>query len=239
MVQEPAVNFIQCPSCLRRNDAVMQFCIYCGAGLTAEADKKRTENPLTWRACPNCGQANELNQNHCIFCSGKIVLPAKAGDSPAMRKFSRELEQVDAKKLMAKKQVESQRLPARRSKFKMGLALPLAVLGVVAGAGLAVIIGPSGLERLILQFTWPKEGLVVYTDTPYAEVLIEDPQKKAFKATQLGSDGTICITDLPACGEDEKYTITISSPGRLTVRQRFPIVEKRITLVGWPTRIPL
>lgn len=238
MVHEP-VNYLQCPSCLRRNNPEMQFCIYCGAGITQEAERRRTENPLFLRTCLKCGQADELNHNFCIYCSGRITVPGEGGaDSNAFKKFSWELEQIDAKKLMAQQQIESAKQPVtkRKKTRKLGLTLPLALVGALSGAGLSFAIGPAGLERLALQFTWPKDGLVVYAKPGNADVLVVDAQNKVFTCTQTGADGSLCLTDLPS----GKYTVSISAPGHLSVRQKsVPIQDKHTTVLGYPKKIEL
>lgn len=244
MVSETPVSYIQCPSCLRRNHSDMQFCIYCGAGVTPEAEKKRTQNPLTWRTCVRCGQTDELNQNFCIFCSGKIVVPGSDSqpDTNAYKKFSWELEQIDASKLVEKSSPSKPQQPPVKYKVKrnkdnnkshIGIAIFLAVLGIAAGAGLSFLIGQSGLERVVLQSTsWKNKDLVVYTTEPDANIAIQDEAERVHILTKSDSVGALSLADLTP----GKYVMTITSP-RGVVRVKFPVVENRTTVLGFPTRI--
>lgn len=224
----------------------MHFCIYCGAGVTPEAERKRTQNPLSWRSCIRCGQTDELNQNFCIFCSGKIVVPGEApADTNAYRKFSWELEPIDAADVMDKAEpkvsrpapvatVKSKRKP-KNSKAVL-LTVLLGVLGIVTGAAFAFLVGQAGLQRIVLQSTtWQNKHLVVYTDVPYATLMIEDSKKQVYTLTQTGSDGALTIAEMP----EGQYTLYVSAQGHSGVKTSFPIKEHRTTVLGFPNRIDL
>ncbi len=219
----------------------MQFCIYCGAGVTPEAERKRTANPLTWRTCIRCGQTDELNQNFCIFCSGKIVVPGNDAqpDSNAYRKFSWELEQIDASKLMEKgdepkvQQPVKHKVKRAKGNKNIGLTLLLAVIGIAAGAGLSFLIGQSGLERVVLQSTtWQHKDLVVYTIAG-ANIGIKDQSERIHILTKADEEGALSISELLP----SKYEMTITSPKGERAVVRFPIVESRTTVLGFPARI--
>ena len=242
MVSETPVSYIQCPSCLRRNHSDMQFCIYCGAGVTPEAERKRTLNPLTWRTCVRCGQTDELNQNFCIFCSGKIVVPGTENqqNSNAFRKFSWELEQIDHAKMPEKHEEPRVQQPPVKYKVKrnsgnrnLGVTVFLALLGVAAGAGLSFLVGQTGLERVVLQSTtWKNKDLVVYTTEPNADIAIHDETERVHILTKADPEGALSLSDLTP----GKYFMTITSPkGAALVK--FPVVESRTTVLGFPTRI--
>ncbi len=245
MVSESPVSYIQCPSCLRRNHSEMQFCIYCGAGVTPEAERKRkTVNPLTWRTCARCGQTDELNQNFCIFCSGKIVVPGSEQlqqDNNAYRKFSWELEQIDSSRLIDKSDELPVQQPvkvkvkrAKKSSTSIGVTVLLAILGILAGAGLSFLIGQTGLERVVLQSTtWQKKDLVVYTTVKNADITIENENKMFHTLTKAGEDGSLSVADLPS----GKYLMTITTPSGAVARVKFPVVENRTTVLGFPNRI--
>lgn len=243
MVSETPVSYIQCPSCLRRNHSDMQFCIYCGAGVTPEAEKKRTQNPLTWRTCARCGQTDELNQNFCIFCSGKIVVPGTEAqpNSSAFKKFSWELEQIDASKLTEHKRDEKPVQQPVKYKVKrnkdgnrnLGVTVLLAFLGIAAGAGLSFLIGQTGLERVVLQSTtWKDKDLVVYTTEPNADIAIHDETERVHILTKADKEGALSLPELSA----GKYIMTITS-AKGVVRVKFPVVENRTTVLGFPARI--
>lgn len=268
MVSESPVSYVQCPSCLRRNHSEMQFCIYCGAGVTTEAEKKRTANPLTWRTCIRCGQTDELNQNFCIFCSGKIVVPG--GDQPdssaAFKRFSWELEQIDAHKVMDRADEEPVQQPvkvkikrSRKGGKGIGLTILMSILGILTGSGLSFMIGFIGPERLVkipkaqqkaklsdaealckairqvvLQSTsWRNNDLVVYTEVPNATVSIEGAKGRVYFLTEIGPEGSLGLSELPA-GD---YVLNISATGHKKVRQPFPLVEKKTTVLGYPDRL--
>jgi len=222
----------------------MQFCIYCGAGVTPEATRKRTANPLTWRTCIRCGQTDELNQNFCIFCSGKIVVPGnEQPESNAYRKFSWELEQIDANKIMDKAESAPRQQPMKpRPKKKpknnkaIGLMVLLGFLGALSGAGFAFLMGQAGLQRLVLQSTsWQGKDLIVYTSQPNATIMIENSKHQLFTVTQAGSDGALSIEAMAT----DTYTLYASAPGRATIKMNFPVQDGRTTVLGFPDRIYL
>jgi hypothetical protein len=223
----------------------MHFCIYCGAGVTPEAEKKRVSNPLTWRSCIRCGQTDELNQNFCIFCSGKISVPGEVpADSNAYRKFSWELEQIDTSKAMDRVEAEAPRQqpaklkPRKRPKNNKAvlLAVVLGLLGAMTGAGFAFLVGQAGLQRIVLQSTtWQNKHLVIYTTVPYATLMIEDGKKQVYTVTQTGADGALEIAELPP----GQYTLYLSAQGYSGVKTSFPIQEHRTTVLGFPKRIEL
>lgn len=247
MVSESPVSYIQCPSCLRRNHSEMHFCIYCGAGVTPEAERKRTANPLSWRTCIRCGQTDELNQNFCIFCSGKIVVPGnEKPDSSAFRKFSWELEQIDAEKVVAKAEPAPRRaqppVVARPKKKSKGgaktlvLTAFLALLGVGTGAAFAFIMGQVGLQRLVLQSTtWNGKALVVYTNVPYSNIMIAKGDRQTYFMTKTDAEGTLCLGQL----KPGEYKLYASAPGRVTISQSFPVQSGRTTVLGFPVHLEI
>lgn len=169
------------------------------------------------------------------------------GDAPAdtnaYRKFSWELEQIDASKVMDKSEDKALKVPVKakpRKKQKNNKALVLAVvlglLGVVTGAGFAFLVGQAGLQRIVLQSTtWQNKHLVVYTDVPFATLMIEDSKKQVYTMTQTGADGALTLAEMPP----GKYSMYVSAPGRAGVKISFPIQDGRTTVLGFPARIDL
>lgn len=217
----------------------MHFCIYCGAGVTPEAEKKRTSNPLSWRTCNRCGQTDELNQNFCIFCSGKIVVPGDAQpESTAYKKFSWELEQIDGNKVAEKiaksvPPVKMKRTRPKRRSRSLVLVVSFSVLGIVSGAALALVIGQAGLQSTVLSHTsWQNKSLVVYTTAQDADILLEDSNQMVYTLTQAGDDGSMSLTGLPK----GKYTITISKPEFQSLSRKFDVRGDVPTVLGFGKR---
>lgn len=226
---------VQCQSCLRYNDSEMQFCIYCGAGLSAYAEQQRQNNPLSWRTCLQCGRSDELNRQFCVFCSGRIIVPGQANpNSSAFSKFSWELERIDVGEAAVK--LASQQQPARKkAAAPFNWAIPAAGVGVALGVAGALLIGTSGLLQIVLAMTWPREGLVVYA-APNADVIVEDLDGRHYGVARTSPKGSLAVSGLP----NAKYTLKISTPeGAQYERKEVPILKDRTTVLGFPNRLKL
>ena len=217
----------------------MEFCLYCGAALTALAEKRRTQTPMIGRTCISCGQTDELNSTYCVFCRGKIVGADPSSESAAFKRFSWELEQVGTTERAAlNDQVERASKP-RGGSFKVpgaALLISLCLIGLVAGGGLAFALGPRKFQMVWLQYSLPKGSVVVYTRHKFSDVLIESPNTGSYMALRTDENGNLCETRLQP-GHD--YRLKISAPNRKTVVYSFPLQEKKTTILGFPEPIEL
>jgi len=213
----------------------MQYCIYCGAGLSAFAEQQRQNDPLSWRTCLQCGRSDELNRQFCVFCSGKIIVPGQANpNSSAFSKFSWELERIDIGEAAVKGAAQSQ--PARKKTAEpFNWAIPAAGAGVALGIGAALLVGTSGLLQIVLAMTWPREGLVVYAE-PNADVIVEDLKGRFFGVARTSPKGSLSVSGLP----NADYSLKISTPeGASYERKKVPILKDRTTVLGFPNRLKL
>jgi|AGTN01.1.fsa_nt_gi hypothetical protein len=213
----------------------MQFCIYCGAGLSAFAEQQRQNNPLSWRTCLQCGRSDELNRQFCVFCSGKIIVPGQANpNSSAFSKFSWELERIDVGEAVVRDAAQNQ--PARKKAAEpFNWAIPAAGVGVAVGVGIALLVGTSGLLQIMLAMTWPREGLVVYA-APNADVIVEDLKGQHYGVARTSPKGSLAVSGLPSTD----YFLKISTPeGLVYERKQVPIKQDRTTVLGFPKRLKL
>jgi len=128
---------------MRTNNEDMQFCMFCGAGLTAQAEKKRTQSPVSGRTCIRCGKADELNSKFCVFCSGKIVVPGEDDlDSSAVKRFTSELSRLDSGDMDKIASGES----LVETSPKRSFSGPVMMVAVAA-LGLALGVGSAMAER--------------------------------------------------------------------------------------------
>lgn len=173
-------------------------------------------------------------------------MPGEApADTNAYRKFSWELEQIDAAKVMDQAEPKVSRpspvaklKPKRKQKNSKAILLTvlLGAMGVMTGAAFAFLVGQAGLERIVLQSTsWQNKHLVVYTNVPYATLMIEDSKKQVYTLTQTGADGALTIAEMPP----GQYTLYVGAQGHSGVKTSFPIQEHRTTVLGFPSRIDL
>ncbi len=220
----------------------MQFCMFCGAGLTPQAEKRRTESPHFWRTCSRCGQADQLNSKFCVNCSGKIVIPGEVQDSGAFRKFSWELEKLppgeSEEVLKAVEQPVEKRRKSPAAFAGWAMVLVGAVLGLCAGGGLALQRGAQDFHKIFINWSVKPGSIVIYTKHKYAEVLLEDVDNGRFESLETDGSGKVCIE--PHSGSlGQNYRVRISTPGRQTMMYRFPVNKDTTAVIGFPKEIEL
>jgi hypothetical protein len=212
---------LNCPSCYRPNQPGMLYCLYCGNSLSLE-------QPEGLQKCAQCGRSDQLNDLFCVHCGSKIESSAASQDPIA--KLSWELEQLAP---IQKQSNLSKPKIAKRGRLNL---IPFAaLLGIASGLACAWKLLDPQFAAIFLQGNWPKQGLVVYANPPFAQVTIEDAEAKKFSIGQLGSLGSLSLSDL-APG---LYRVQIAAPGYQTAVQYAPIEQGRPTVLGFPERINL
>ena len=242
MPEEQTSTQIECPSCQRRNDADMSFCLYCGASMKGDDQRASVSGApavqVEGRTCPNCQKTDKLNVKFCVFCGSDMVVPgSEEPDSTAFRKFSWELQRLGSIEEIEEKaaQAAAPALKQRSAPRTMMVTLVLALVGLALGALSAVALGRDGITMLFQRMHWPREGLVIYSTPPNATVLIEDSNRQNFISAKTGADGSLSLPDL--AGGD--YTVFLSAPGHLTIRQPVPVKDHCTTVLGFPKRLAL
>ncbi|MBK9144738.1 MAG: zinc ribbon domain-containing protein [Candidatus Melainabacteria bacterium] len=234
MAGSSEITYVECPSCLRRNDQGMSFCMYCGTGLSGTGERAGTADLRSLVPCLKCGKADELSKSFCVFCGAEIYVPgSSAPDSSAFKKFSWELQRIDDIDVL-RADPEQPIKKAHRQKA-VNWTLLLGLLGILSGAGAAFALGGHTLQTAYLKLVLPAEGLVIYASPSATSYVLESEDKKFFLTGHSGRDGSISIKDVPP----GKYTVRLSAPGHKTVRQKVPVEAKRTTLLGYPEKIVL
>lgn len=211
----------------------MLFCIHCGKGLIASADKMRSNTSTMGGKCPACGKQDELNMRFCIFCSSPMVLETSA--SRAADKFSWEMELADDGQPTPKKVTNAalkfkdavQKTPTKKTVNYLPIGLASgAILGLVA------LLGPAQdlVKRTYLSGGWPPKSLTVYTKHPFAQVTVYEPSDaKIFTMAETDAKGAVRFVNLEA-GD---YNMKITGKGLRTAFQQVKIDEGRPTVIGY------
>ena len=235
--------YLDCPSCLRRNESEMNFCMYCGTGLKPEAEVKRVTDLNLLKPCIKCGKSDDLSKDFCIFCGTKIEIPGKSSsaslDSPAFKKFTWELDRIDdyveIKRNVVGASKEDKASKPKLNKAGVSWVVILSVLGLISGGMCSYFLGRNTLERIYLQFTWPKEGIVVYVEPSQVKYVLEDDKGQKFKVGLSSQNGSFSIQDISA----GSYNLKLSAPGHRTIMQSIKVRDKRTSVLGYPNRIKL
>lgn len=223
-------NSLTCSRCNEENDPGMLFCIHCGQGLTASAEKVRTRTVVMGGKCPSCGKEDDLNMRFCIFCSAPIY-PDMPGLGPRpIDKFSWEMDLVDNNKPKAppttaavdfKKAV--QKSPTKRPLNLLPIAM---ALGAAIGA-MCVPYTRDVILRTWLSGVWPAKSLTVYTQHPYAQVMIY--QGKTFNLARADLNGAVRFNNL----ESGDYNVKISGNGLRTAFENVKTDPVKPTVIGY------
>jgi len=224
-------KILTCQNCDEINDPGMLFCIHCGKGLTASAEKIRSNTTAMGGKCPACGQQDELNMRFCIFCSSPMVLD-QTGQRP-VNKFSWEMELADNGQPKA---VTSAALKfkdaVQKSPTKKNINyLPI---GLAAGATLGFLallpFAQDLVKRTYLSGAWPKKSLTVYTKHPFAEVTIYEPSDaKVFTLAETDAKGAVRFNNL----EPGDYNIKITGKDLRTAFQQINIDGDNPAVIGY------
>lgn len=211
----------------------MLFCIHCGNGLTASADKMRSNTTTMGGKCPSCGKQDELNMRFCIFCSSPMVIAP--GASRVSDKFSWEMELAEDGQPTPKKVTNAalkfkdavQKTPTKKTVNYLPIGLASgAVLGLVA------LLGPAQdlVKRTYLSGGWPKKSLTVYTKHPFAQVTVYEPSDaKVFTMAETDAKGAVRFINLEA-GD---YNMKITGKGLRTAFQQVRIDDEKPTVIGY------
>lgn len=235
-----------CPSCLRRNDADMNFCMYCGTALKPNVEQKRVTDLSMLKPCAKCGKTDALSEDFCVYCGTQIMIPgSQQPDSSAYKKFTWELEKLEPFAPDVKEEVlaaagqsapavVAERRPAR-SKKGPNWTILLALLGLGVGSLIAYFMGAERIQRVYLQFTWPRDGLVVYVEPKEVSYSLLDSTGKVFTVGKSSREGSFSIEGL-APG---RYVLKLSSPEYRSIVQKLDLESNHTTVLGYPKRIKL
>jgi hypothetical protein len=225
-------NLLTCSQCSEQNDPGMLFCIYCGQGLTASAEKMRSKTGLQGGKCPTCSKEDELNMRFCVHCSAPMKSEQKL--SRAMDKFSWEMELADDQK--KPKKPTSAAINFKNAVQKSPTKKPLNFLpiGLAAGALFGFISLLPGPQHLILRTwlsgVWPAKSLTIYTKHPFAQVTVYQPSDaKVFTLAQTDAKGSVRFANLEA-GD---YNLRISGKGLRTAFTQIKIDPVKPTVIGY------
>ncbi|MBS1953728.1 MAG: zinc ribbon domain-containing protein [Cyanobacteria bacterium SZAS-4] len=225
-------KLLTCHNCNETNDPGMLFCIHCGTGLTASAEKIRSNTTMMGGKCPACGKQDDLNMRFCIFCSSPMVLDA-ASQRP-MDKFSWEMELAD-------NELKSKSVTSAALKFKDAVqksptkkAINYLPYGLAFGAafGLLALVPrvQDAAQRTYLSGAWPAKSLTVYTKHPFAEVTLYQPSDaKVFTLAEADANGAVRFTNLEA-GD---YNMKITGKGLRTAFQQVSVDGEKPTVIGY------
>lgn len=222
-------KLLTCQNCNEINDPGMLFCIHCGKGLTASAEKMRSNTTTMGGKCPACGKQDELNMRFCIFCSSPMVLEIAPRTAT---KFSWEGELADNGQ---PKKITDAALKFQDAVKKTPTKKPVNYLpiGLAAGAILglfAISLAQDFVKNAYLSGTWPKKSLTVYTKHPFAQVTVYEPSDaKVFTMAETDAKGAVRFTNLEA-GD---YNMKITGNGLRTAFQQVKIDDEKATVIGY------
>ena len=226
--------YIDCPSCLRRNNSDMNFCMYCCTALKPEVEVKRVTDLNMLVPCIKCGKTDGLSKDFCVYCGNRLEVPGTSNpDTSAYKKFSWELERIEQLDDVAPKA----QTPVRQTSASKGFnwTILLAFVGVVCGGVMSYFLGRESLEKIYLQLSWPKEGIVVYVEPKNVSYILQDSKGQEYLVGKSASNGSFSIQDV----KPGKYRLKLSSPGFRTILQNVNVRDKRTSVLGYPNRIRL
>ncbi|CAN5188742.1 hypothetical protein BH10CYA1_BH10CYA1_41350 [soil metagenome] len=224
-------KLLTCKSCNETNDPGMLFCIHCGQGLTASAEKIRSNTTIMGGKCPACGKQDDLNMRFCIFCSSPMVLD-QASQRP-VDKFSWEMELAENGQLKSATNAALKFKDAvQKSPTKKAINYLPFGLAVGAALGLVALIPhvQDLVKRTYLSGAWPKKSLTIYTKHPFAEVTIYEPSDaKVFTLAETDDKGAVRFVNMEA-GD---YNMKITGKGLRTAFQQVKIDGDKPTVIGY------
>lgn len=214
----------------------MNFCMYCGTALKPEVEAKRITDLNLFKPCIMCGKTDDLSKDFCIYCGNRLEVPGSSNpDTSAYKKFSWELERLEQDtELAPQKALPSHKRPSRSDR-SFNWTLLLAFVGVICGGVCSYFLGRDSLEKIYLQLSWPKEGIVVYTEPKNVSYILQDSNGQQFLVGKSSSNGSFSIQDV----KPGKYKLKLSSPGFRTILQNINVRDKRTSVLGYPNRIKL
>ena len=228
-----------CPSCLRRNEPDMNFCMYCGTALKADMEHKRFTDLKLLKPCIKCGKADKLSQEFCVYCGTQITVPgASQPESSAFKKFTWELEKIESAADNVRREVASVSTSVDPPKTKgagLNWTALLSVLGLILGSATCYFLGREYMQRVYLQLTWPRDGIVVYVDPPSVTYRLYERGSNSFIVGKSSDAGSFSINGV----KPGSYTLHVSSPKHRTIIRRVNVEEGRTTVLGYPQRLLL
>ena len=241
MISQLTDNFIYCSSCLRSNEADMNFCMYCGTGLKPNVEQLRVTDLNGLRPCLKCGKPDELSKDFCIFCGTKIELPGAthSRESQAFKKFTVDLERIEPAKEAATRlrppAPSPAPAPARTGRKGTNWTLVLGSLGLVCGGVLSYFLGSQALQKIYLQLSWPKDAIVVYVEPEIVSYVLQNEAGQKYLMGKSSDKGSFALRNV----EPGKYRLKISAPGFNTILQSVQVKKNCTTVVGYPNRLKL
>lgn len=233
-MQAGAVNLIDCKSCGVKNTSAMSFCIQCGKVLSSSVEALRQARDVKKRTCPSCQRYDELNNRKWALCGSELKVFVGRNTNPvALAKFSDELHSLTEPPPSPTQSFTS--LPAmepvlapeiRKSGPRVDFFL---LMGLCAGIALPFLIGTATLAQVAFSTQLPGSGLVIFTDKPNAEVVLESVDRKSYILGQTSPHGVFYAGDLPGA----TYRLRLSLPGCRTLMQKLELVKDRLNTLGF------
>lgn len=230
-------NFLYCSSCLRSNEADMNFCMFCGTGLKPNVEQLRVTDLSGLRPCLKCGKPDELTKDFCIFCGTRTEVPvAQSRESQAFKKFSVELEKIEHVEAIKQEIMPTPQLkPPKTRRRGFNWTLVLGTFGVICGALSSYFLGQQTLQKIYLQLSWPKDAIVVYVEPQTVSYILQDEAGKKYLMGKSASNGSFALKNV-APGN---YKLKISAPGFNTILQSVQVKKDCTSVVGYPNRLRL
>ena len=218
-----------CQRCAGQNELYARYCIHCAEKISTYFSSE----------CPSCGSSDTLNGPYCVSCGAatsvsKIKAPTGAGFSWAKRTKATTLYD----KLTVSLAKEASDLNTGGPTWLRGWTI---VSGAICGALLAVALShTTAFLKLATRLEWPAQGLVVYSDEPYADMELKAldtnvPSESTYFDGSLSASGSIALGTLPA----GNYLLTLGSARKKSLVQPITISPGHPTIVGFPVKIKL
>ena len=217
-----------CQQCSGQNESYARFCMQCGVKIATFISLD----------CPSCGYADELNGPFCITCGAltsvsKLRAPTRMGFTWG-RKTKRGTIYHEIATTLDKGLFDSTLGPT-------WLHAAAAALGIALGAALAIkLISTHNFSHLMARLHWPSQGLVIYSEEPYASVKLESintsPGDQPHSITSsLGQGGSLSLPTVPP----GKYLLTLENSTKKSLVEPITIDKGRPTIVGFPDKLKL
>ncbi len=256
---------MKCPGCNESNDAGMQFCIYCGHGLSSSTptptpqiapavqlhdDLQALSRPMgnsqmMVLICTVCNKTDPLNGQFCVFCAGRTIAGSAATQMPAHMNFgtsqaslTSQTVQPDLRNLseeLARTPISSQNKAQKPGNSNFVLWVILAVI-LGSSAGLGTVyMIKEDVQKGSLASSWPNEGLLVFSSAQNANARIEDSKQKTLIFGKTSSKGTLYIPDIEA----GTYQLKLSDGNSKETTQDINVSQGAQSIVGYPSRLEI
>ncbi len=203
--------------------------------------------------CTVCNKTDPLNGQFCVHCGGKTVAAPAAQNASNPAAYTAASQTLSSGTHPAYQTQSSGTHPAYESKniseeysrtfpqaSRGGASIggPIAiVLAVILGAGAAfsaVYLMKSDLQREALNSHWPKEGVLVLSSVPNADLKIEDIKHKSLFFGRTSKKGTLHLSSI----SPGAYKLELADNSGKKLEKEFNVnAESEANLIGYPQRL--